>query len=239
MGKHTVTQGQWKAVMGEDKNASVFDGTNKYNSSSADYIPATPTFNRDNLPVERVSWYDALVFANKLSVKDGLQPAYRIKNSNDPAQWGEVPRTANDKDWDKVEVVDGANGWRLPSEHQWEFAAKGGTKSAGYKGESTDTYFVYSGSNEDTLGDFAVYKDNSDDRTHEVGKRKPNELGLYDMSGNVREWCYDTYYPDNSTERVYRGGCWDNLSLHVRSAFRSYYNPGLRFNFLGFRLVRP
>ena len=236
MGKHPVTQGQWKAVM--EENPSVFDGTNKRDFVNGGYIAATPTFNRDNLPVEAVSWYDVLVFANKLSEQDGLQPAYKIKESTDPAVWGAVPETNNDAAWDAVEVVTGANGWRLPSEYQWEFAAKGGRNLKDYTGTEADTYFLYSGSNLDELGDFAVHYENSEGRTHEVGERKPNELGLYDMSGNVLEWCFEMR-DETSANRVIRGGSWFNSAPTARSANRGSERPFIRYSNIGFRLVRP
>ncbi|MCL2557648.1 MAG: formylglycine-generating enzyme family protein [Treponema sp.] len=228
IGKYAVTQAQWQEVM--DNNPSYFNGTNAWNGA------ATETFNRNNLPVEQVSWYDALVFANRLSVKDGLDPAYRIKGSVDPADWGDVPSSANDADWDAVEIVPGANGWRLPSERQWEFAAKGGTLSAGYSGAATDRYFLYSGSN--NVEDVAWYWDNSNGRTHEVGKKGANELGLYDMSGNVWEWCQDRWSSE-SAYRVVRGGSWSYSAGVVRSAFRGSYSPSDRGSFVGFRLARP
>jgi len=101
MGKYLVTQEEWKAVMGADKNLSYFDGEKAFDMDD-DYneIKANPKFNRDNLPVETVSWYDVLVFANKLSMKEGLNPVYEINGKTDPAEWGEVPTGANDDDWD-------------------------------------------------------------------------------------------------------------------------------------------
>jgi len=229
MGKYAVTQAQWKAVMGADKNPSWFDGTNAFDFDKSEWITVDKDkgFTRDNLPVEMVSWYDVLVFANKLSIKEGWQPAYKIGGKTDPAEWGDVP-TSSDDEWNKVEIDEGANGYRLPTEHQWEFAAKGGANSAGYTGESTDTYFEY-----------AVYSANSGGRTHEVGKKKANELGLYDMSGNVWEWCYDTYNPDDSSNRVARGGSCSDSAANVCSANRNYGSPQDRGSRLGFRLVRP
>ena len=129
--------------------------------------------------------------------------------------------------------------FRLPTEAEWEFAARGGIKSKGYK---------YSGSN--TLGDVAWYDDNSGSTTHDVGTKNPNELGLYDMSGNVYEWCNDwygyDYYgsspsnnpigPGSGTHRVCRGGSWSGIARDCRSSDRDYGTPGVRHGGLGLRL---
>ncbi len=126
----------------------------------------------------------------------------------------------------------------LPTEAQWEFAARGGNRSRGYQ---------YSGS--DGMGAVAWYDDNSNSRTHEVGMKGFNELGLYDMSGNVCEWCHDRYggYPDNNVSnpkgaalgehRVCRGGGWNYVSWSCRVAIRSAELPDCRSYSLGFRLV--
>lgn len=130
--------------------------------------------------------------------------------------------------------------FRLPTEAQWEFAARGGVKSKGYK---------YAGS--DNLDEVAWYCSNSGSKTHEVGTKLSNELGIYDMSGNVWEWCQDWYsttYPtanpvedpqgsSSGAGRVYRGGGWNNSAACCRSASRSYDAPSGRFNCLGFRLA--
>lgn len=128
--------------------------------------------------------------------------------------------------------------FRLPTEAEWEYAARGGNKSQGYK---------YSGSN--TIGDVAWYSSNSSSQTHEVGTNAPNELGIYDMSGNVREWCSDWYGsyssssqtnptgPTTGSSRVTRGGCWNHIARACRVSDRDGYTPDYRHYYLGLRLV--
>ena len=133
-------------------------------------------------------------------------------------------------------------GGRLPTEAEWEFAARGGNQSHGY---------TYSGSN--NIDDVAWYWDNSGSHTHEVGTKAPNELGIYDMSGNVWEWChdwYDTNYyssspennpqgPASGTYRVLRGGSWsDSGAYYCRVALRNGNGPVSTNDYLGFRIVR-
>jgi formylglycine-generating enzyme required for sulfatase activity len=181
-------------------------------------------FKGDSLPVEQVSWYDAVAYANKLSQKDGLTPAYTISGTNVA--------------WNK-----GANGWRLPTEAEWEYAALGGPKAQGLAQSA-----VYAGSAD--LGSVAWYDGNSGNKTHQVATKAPNTLGLYDMSGNVWEWTndwYGSYGSGGQTDpmgassgewRVLRGGSWLNNDYHARSARRGYYFPVNRDSSHGFRLVR-
>ena len=221
---HTVTLGQYRAVMGS--NQQVVGG---YGAGG-------------NYPAVNVNWYDALVFCNKLSMAEGLTPAYRINNSTDPASWGSVPTLNRNTTWDAVEVVGGSTGYRLPTEAQWEYAAKGGNGSPGN--------YTYSGSN--NADDVAWYRDNSSYIAHEVGTKVPNGLGLYDMSGNVWEWCWDRYgaYSSGSqtdpqgassgVNRVIRGGSYFGEPLSARSVKRNNEGlPSIRISHCGLRLVRP
>ena len=177
-------------------------------------------FKGDNHPVEKVSWYDVVKYCNALSKKEGRTPVYRINGNSVTANWS-------------------ADGYRLPTEAEWEYAARGGKNSRGYK---------YSGSN--SVGSVGWYDDNSGSKTHPVGQKQANELGLYDMSGNVREWCWDwsgdyssgsqsdPRGPSSGSNRVGRGGSWGNSGRRLRSASRfSYSLGGSGFN-LGFRPVR-
>ena len=179
-------------------------------------------FKGENRPVEQVSWVDCVEFCNKLSRKEGLTPAYKID--------GETVI------WNKK-----ANGYRLPTEAEWEYAARGGQKSRGY---------TYAGS--DNLHEVGWYNRNSSDETNPVGRKKANELGIYDMSGNVWEWCWDwyggKYYrqspgrnpagPSSGSDRVLRGGDQINYARDCRSADRYRHGPSYRSSGLGFRLAR-
>jgi sulfatase modifying factor 1 len=186
--------------------------------------PDDEGWGRGNWPVA-VTWYDAVTYCNWLSEKEGLTPCYSRGGRATQCDFS-------------------ANGYRLPTEAEWEYAARGGQKSQGY---------IHAGS--DNPDDVAWYADNSDDQTHPIGQKKPNELGLYDMSGNLWEWCWDFYgedyyasspasdpegpasVTDTSLERVKRGGYVTLDSNSLRTTFRSAgsttYWPGE-----GFRLVR-
>ncbi|MDC0300285.1 formylglycine-generating enzyme family protein [Verrucomicrobia bacterium] len=185
LGKTEVTQSQWKAVMGN--NPSRFKG--------------------DDLPVEQVSWNDAVAFCEKLNevARDTLPDGYH---------------------------------YTLPTEAQWEYACRAGTT----------TRFYY-GDDDNQLGNYAWYYDNSSLKTHPVAEKLPNGWGLYDIHGNVWEWCLDWYGdyqggsitdpqgPQSGPDRVNRGGCWRDGARYCRSVFRYGYWPGNTNYALGFRVA--
>lgn len=179
MSKTEITQAVYKAIMGE--NPSCFKG--------------------DSLPVENVSWYDAVEFCNRLSKKAGLEPAYSING-----------RTVK---WDR-----NASGFRLPIVEDWQYAARGGEN------------YVYSGSN--NLDEVGWYNKNSEGKTHPVAQKKPNGYGLYDMSGNVREWCWDSI----SNVRYNCGGGWSSNAYYCEVGYEFWSDANITSNNLGFRIVR-
>jgi formylglycine-generating enzyme required for sulfatase activity len=230
MGKYLVTQAQYEAVMGGNPSAHSVDGYR--------YMYLAGITDTANFPVEYVCWYDAIVFCNKLSMNEGLSPAYRISGSTDPAAWGPVP-TEDSPLWNAVAIVAGSNGYRLPTEAQWEYACRAGTTTAYNTGaeRSVNTGWWY---------------DNSINRTHRVGEKLINEWGLYDMHGNVFELCWDwsgAYEDGAQTDptgavihnkfRVIRGGSYSDFGRNLRSAFRFSRTPFNRVSDTGFRLVLP
>ena len=210
---HEVSQAEYEAVM--RANPSEYVGKNQ--------------------PVGKVSWYDAIEFCNKMSVKKGLTPCYSLNGKTSTESWGE-----KGKAWDAVVCDSSANGYRLPTEAEWEFAARGGNKSEGYR---------FSGGNQ--INTVAWTGDNRGSEFPDVKTKTPNELGLYDMSGNVYEWCWDwyaDYSSDNQTNprgaasgdgRIIRGGSFWHNDHACRVINRcNPIPPEDAHSYTGFRMVR-
>jgi len=222
LAKYEVTQSEWLATM--ESNPSNFTGDL-------------------NLPVEKISLYDIQVYCNKRSITEGLTPCYKINDSTNPADWGDIPTTSNAA-WNNVSCNWLANGYRIPTEAEWEFAARGGINSQSY---------LYSGSN--TADSVAWYAENSVvdgiKVTHIVGLKKSNELGLYDMSGNVTERVWDwesSYTADPQTNptgpstvgsyRKSRGGSCTATMVSCTVSRRGIISPQSKTSTSGVRLAR-
>ena len=197
-----VTQSSWSRVMGTSPSW--------FSSCGGD------------CPVERVSWYDALAYANALSQMEGLEECYVV--SGDTVRL----RSASGSPLD-------CTGYRLPTESEWEYAARAGTRGARYG----------------ALDEVAWYDDNANGRTHRVGTKQANAWGLYDMLGNVFEWVWDGFgsYPSGGVtdplgaqgspaRRVIRGGGGDSMAYQVRAAYRKEDVADERYSSVGFRRSR-
>ncbi len=234
MSKYEITQDQYTTVTGV--NPSNFTGDS-------------------SRPVELVTWYDAVEFCNKLSEREGRQNAYTI---TERTPTGGYPITSA-----TVTMDISKNGYRLPTEMEWMWAAMGASSDARsgdiVGGVNTGGYTKgYAGSTETdgsqvNIGDYAWYSTNSGSTTHPVGTAgtsgHPNELVLYDMSGNVFEWCWDWYGdystsvqtdptgPSSGTARVDRGGSWFSDASYCAVSYRGSHFPGGRTDDIGFRVV--
>jgi formylglycine-generating enzyme required for sulfatase activity len=174
----------------------------------------------DLLPANEVSWLDAIAFCNALSERQGLTACYQMDN--------------NTVTWNHR-----ADGYRLPTEAEWEYAVRAGTETRWFCGEEPTA-----------LARYAWFDESVSGRVHPVGGKAPNPWGLYDMVGNVWEWCWDWYGdyavagvsdptgPDHGTSRVQRGGAFGYGARRLRSAYRYSYEPEDRHDAIGFRVVR-
>ena len=216
MSDHEVTQGEYIAIMGTWTD----EGTTDVDYGVGDLYPAYS-----------VSWFDTLVYCNERSMKENLTPCYTINGSTDPNAWGEVPDSETHRNfttWFNATCDFQANGYRLPTSAEWEYAARGGNELTGFQ-------YQYSGS--DDIDKVAWYKVNSNNMTHKVKTKQPNELGLYDMSGNVWEWIWDIS-TDATNHRHTRGTGYDRED---QSIYISYHGQTLAYGMhssIGFRLVR-
>jgi formylglycine-generating enzyme required for sulfatase activity len=221
IGKYEVTQQEWQQVMG-------------YNPSA---------FKGNHLPVETVSWYNCVEYCNQRSIKEGLAPYYQInKEKIDPNN----NNVLDEIKW-TVTIHANANGYRLPTVAEWEYAAGGGQLSKSY---------TYSGSNE--LDQIAWYWKNAGDtyltgvwswpalqknnnKPQPVGSKPPNELGLFDMSGNVREWCWDWNSPvatEAPQGRIWKGGGWIGADFCCAITFQASHEANGKGPDQGFRVCR-
>jgi len=189
----------------------------------------TPAADAPRRPVERVTWFDAVEFCNLLSLRDGYDPVYTLKGRN-PAKGFPIRSAEVTQDRSK-------NGYRLPTEAEWEWAARGGLASQN---------LVLAGGGDPAL---VAWVGGTDAGPGPVAEKAPNELGLYDLSGNVWEWCWDWYGPyrglgsdpegaATGVMKVGRGGSWHAAPWMARVSARSFDTPGSRSNNLGFRVVR-
>ncbi|WTD63971.1 formylglycine-generating enzyme family protein [Micromonospora sp. NBC_01638] len=184
IGAFPVTQAEYARVVGERPSA----------------------VHGDRLPVEGVSWWDAVRFCNALSQREGLAPAYQFDGDGEGVEWDRS-----------------ADGYRLPTEAEWEYACRAGSTGPRYG----------------PLDEIAWYRDNSGERVHEVGGRQPNAWGLYDMLGNVWDWCWDIYDAEvYGTYRVLRGGGWFDEHWSCRASVRRRSHPTYAIDDVGFRIAR-
>lgn len=223
----------------------------------------------DNLPVYAINWYETLVYCNKRSIAEGLTPSYTINNSTKPIDWGHYS-----KSWNNVKCNWEANGYRLPTEAEWEYAARGGLTGQRFPNGSTISH----SNNGDVQANYKSYWNNGTPYNSydlsptalshpdyiaspsPVGIFPPNAYGLYDMSGNLREWCWDCYDgrfddpfynlcnqlgivtnphgPVGENQRVHRGGDWAGSAFYCRVSKRGYDLPHYKLGNNGFRVAR-
>jgi formylglycine-generating enzyme required for sulfatase activity len=205
IGATSVTMGEWQGV----RNWAVQNG---FDMSDGDA-------DGPEYPIININWYDAVKWCNARSAMEGLEPVYGVKGHDGYYTRGDSGKEGSEE----IVLLSNKNGYRLPLDLEWEWAAKGGRNSQGY---------TYAGSN--SLDSVGWYADNSGGEAHPVGEKAPNELGLHDMSGNVFDWCWDL----NGSERRIRGGSWYNKQESSAVDYRPSHSPNFSSTNFGFRIAR-
>ncbi|MBU1509287.1 formylglycine-generating enzyme family protein, partial [Myxococcota bacterium] len=234
LSEHEITRAQWTAVTGWADPSNV-----TYSSGTSD-------------PVQMVNWYDAIAFCNKLSILEGLTPVYAVSGVDFAAlTYAQIPASSNTP-WNEATANWAADGYRLPTEMEWMWAAMGADTAAPGLTNTTGYAKAFAGSTgTNVIDDYAWYTTNSGGKSHPVGTRLENELGFHDLSGNIYEWAWDWYAayatgtqtdyrgPGAGAGRVARGGNWYGAASNCSVADRYYGNPYSRNYYIGFRVVRP
>lgn len=221
MGRYPVTQALWEAVMGNTNNKSFFRGPRH--------------------PVDRIGWYFAIDFCNKLNKIRNLQPCYFFDDNCTQPYFVDIdenpPGNSNRYNAGEVYYKPTSKSFRLPTAEEWEYAAKGGKYHCEVK---------YAGS--DRLKDVAWFADNSSDESQPVGLLQPNALGMYDLCGNIDEWCWNDFERNTldttalnatSANKMLKGGSWISYDKHCQISSQFSNSPFNRsYNYFGFRLAR-
>ena len=181
-------------------------------------------FKGDNLPVEQVSWFDAIYFCNLLSEKKGYSPVYSVKGITDVKKWNYIPHKGN-KIIGEIKSNFQRNGFRLPTFDEWEYAAQGKNKW-----EFSESDII--------LNDTDWIEKNSNKKTHPIASKKSNDSGLYDIKGNVAEWCWDNRWSDYSKYKTITGGSWLSVPTYNNSPVSGGLEAEKSHGSIGFRIVR-
>jgi formylglycine-generating enzyme required for sulfatase activity len=228
--EHMVTLTGSFEIMEKEVTQGQFEGQMEYNPSGFGSCGA-------DCPVETVNWHEAAAYANAVSTGAGLDECYTCTGSGDSVTCEPSASYATPYD---------CPGYRLPTEAEWEYAARAGTPGGTYNGTSTLTLCESPNS---VLDPIAWFCGNASSMTHSVGEQTPNSWELHDILGNVLEWCHDWYDsyggavtdpwgPETGESRVLRGGSWSDGARSARAAARNYRVPDIRTNEFGFRLAR-
>jgi sulfatase modifying factor 1 len=237
MSEKEITRAQFMAILGYDPCPNDF-----YSRGMSD-------------PVQRVNWYHAIAFCNKLSIIEGLNPVYSVIGVEGAIDFSEMTYTnipfAWNSNWNAAIYNKNSNGYRLPTEMEWMWAAMGADKQNPGNINTNGYTKAFSGSDDyNNVDDFVWYSHNSNGKTSPVGSKNANELGLFDMSGNVWEWNWDIFKiyptgtitdfsgPSTGSTIIFRGGgCW-NSGIDISVWYRGNANPDYISNIVGFRVVR-